>query len=92
MSDFVLLPVVLLSSPAIVVSRRAVVSIVAFAVALPPVMLAAAPAVALAAHLRGVDAPSAHAKLLARQIEQQWRLTTDRPPSALSAAISVLQI
>lgn len=79
MSDFVLLPVVLLSSPALVVSRRAVVPIVAFAVALPPVMLAAAPVIALAAHLRGVDPPLAHAKQLAGQIEQQWRLTTDRP-------------
>jgi 4-amino-4-deoxy-L-arabinose transferase-like glycosyltransferase len=79
MSGFVLLPVVLLSSPAIVVSRRAVVPIVAFAVALPPVMLAAAPAIALAIHVAGVDPPSAHAKLLAGQIEQQWRLTTDRP-------------
>ena len=79
MSDFVLLPVVLLSSPAIALSRRAVVSIVAFAVALPPIMLAAAPAIALAAHLRGVDPPLAHAELLARQVEQLWRRTTDRP-------------
>ena len=79
MSDFVLLPVLLLSSPAIALSRRAVVSIVAFAVALPPVMLAAAPAIALAAHLRGVDPPLAHAELLARQVEQLWRRTTDRP-------------
>ncbi len=79
MSGFVLLPVVLLSSPAIVVSRRAVVPIVAIAVALPPVMLAAAPFVALAAHLGGVDPPLAHAEQLAGHVEQQWRRTTDRP-------------
>jgi hypothetical protein len=67
------------ASPAIALSRRAVVPIVAFAVALPPVMLAAAPAIALAAHLHGVDPPLAHAELLARQVEQLWRRTTDRP-------------
>jgi hypothetical protein len=79
MSDFVLLPVLLLSSPAIVVSRQAVVLIVAFVLALPPVMLAAAPAIALAIHIKGVDPSSAHPKLLAGQIEQQWRRITDRP-------------
>ena len=79
MSDFVLLPVLLLSSPAIVVSRQAVVLIVAIALALPPVMVAAAPAIALAIHIKGVDPSSAHPKLLAGQIEQQWRRITDRP-------------
>ena len=79
MPDFVLLPVLLLSSPAIAVSRHAVVAIVAFAVGLPPVMLVMAPAIALAAHLRGVDPSQAHAEQLAGQVEKLWRQTTDRP-------------
>ena len=79
MPDFVLLPVLLVSSPAIAVSRRAVVAIVAFAVGLPPVMLVVAPAIALAAHLRGVDPSQAHAEQLAGQVEKLWRQTTDRP-------------
>jgi hypothetical protein len=79
MTDFVLLPVVLLSSPLLVMSRRALIAIVAVAIALPLVVLALSPAIALAIHLRGVDPPSAHPKLLAGHIEREWRRTTDRP-------------
>jgi len=45
-AGLILMPVILLSSPLLVVSRQAIDAIVAVAVALPPVMLAVAPAMA----------------------------------------------
>jgi 4-amino-4-deoxy-L-arabinose transferase-like glycosyltransferase len=79
MTDFVLLPVVLLSSPLLVISRRALIAIVGLAVALPLVALALSPVIAVAIHLRGVDPVPAHAKLLAAHVEQEWRRNSDRP-------------
>jgi 4-amino-4-deoxy-L-arabinose transferase-like glycosyltransferase len=79
MSGLVLLPVVLLSSPLIVLSRQAVTLIVAFTVALPPIMLALSPAIAYAIHLTNVSPTGANGQLLAQRIEQEWRRTTDRP-------------
>ncbi len=79
MSGFVLLPVVLMSSPLIVLPRKAVTLIVAFAVALPPLMLALSPAIAFAIHLRGVSPSAADGRLLAARIEQVWRQSTDHP-------------
>jgi hypothetical protein len=78
LSAFSLFPVVLLSSPLMVVPRQALVAIVALAIALPPLMTAAAPAIAIAIHHAGVTAP-AHTRLLAERIAHEWRLTTDRP-------------
>src|SRR5262249_54823996 len=49
-----LLPVVLLSSPLISLGRPAALCIAAFAVLLPPVMTAAAPAIVVAIHRAGV--------------------------------------
>jgi 4-amino-4-deoxy-L-arabinose transferase-like glycosyltransferase len=79
MSSLVLLPVVLLSSPLIVLSRQAVTWIVAIAVALPPLMLALSPAIAYAIHVTNVSPTGANGQLLAERIEQEWRRTTDRP-------------
>lgn len=79
MTDFVLLPAVLLSSPLLVISRRALIAIVGLAVALPLGVLALSPAIALAIHVGGVDPVAAHAKLLAAHVEQEWRRNSDRP-------------
>ena len=59
--------------------RQALVAIVAFAIALPPIMTAAAPAIAIAIHRAGVTPTTAHIRLLADRIAHEWRLTTDRP-------------
>ena len=79
MSAWTLLPVVLLSSPLVSIGRPAVLAMVAFAVLLPPVMTAAAPAIAVAVHRAGVAPAGAHARLLAERISHEWRQTTDRP-------------
>jgi 4-amino-4-deoxy-L-arabinose transferase-like glycosyltransferase len=79
MSAFALLPVVLLSSPLIEVGRAALVRIVAFAVLLPLIALALAPAIAWTIHRGGVAPPSAHASLLAPRVAAEWRQATDTP-------------
>jgi hypothetical protein len=65
---------------------------VAFAVALPFVMLALSPAIALVLHLKGVDPTSAHGRLLAQQIEEEWRRTTDRPLRIVGGAFDVAYV
>lgn len=79
MPILIFLPAILLSSPLLVLRRRAVVAITAVAVALPLVMLAAAPVIAVAIHKAGPDPVSAHAKLLAARVEEEWRRVSDRP-------------
>jgi 4-amino-4-deoxy-L-arabinose transferase-like glycosyltransferase len=78
-AGWTLLPVVLLASPLIVISRQALLAIVAFAVVLPPLMTAAAPAIAVAVHRAGTPPPAAHGALLAQRMMQEWRQVTDRP-------------
>src|SRR5499427_161137 len=79
MSAFTLLPVMLLSSPLVAITRRDAVGVFALAVAFPFVMVAIAPAIAFAIHSAGPAPASAHGSLLAQPIEQLWRETTDRP-------------
>jgi 4-amino-4-deoxy-L-arabinose transferase-like glycosyltransferase len=73
-----LLPVVLLSSPWLVISRAALVRLLALAVALPVVAVLAAPAVAIAILRLGPD-NGGTSRLLAGAIEQAWRASSDRP-------------
>jgi dolichyl-phosphate-mannose-protein mannosyltransferase len=74
-----LLPVVLLSSPRIVVPAPAARRIVGFALGLPLIALALSPLVALVIHRQGVPNYGAHYRLLAQAIETNWKQTTDRP-------------
>jgi hypothetical protein len=78
-SAFTLLPVMLLSSPLVAVSRRNAMRVVALAVVFPFVMVAVAPAVAFGIHRAGSAPDAAHSSVLAAPIEQLWRETTDRP-------------
>jgi len=79
MSAMTLLPVVLLSSPLLTVTRPAAVRILALAVALPLVMLAASPVIAIVIHRQGVGHHATHYRLLAAAIDQAWRAATDKP-------------
>ena len=79
MASWTLLPVVLLSSSRISISRSAVSSIVALAVLLPLLMTAAAPGIAVAIHRAGVGPAAAHGRLLAARMMQEWRQITDKP-------------
>jgi 4-amino-4-deoxy-L-arabinose transferase-like glycosyltransferase len=80
MASLSLLPVVLLSSPLIVVGPMATRAMVALAVILPVLMCLAAPWIAIFNHRAGVIGPgAAHGRLLAEQLEQDWKQTTSRP-------------
>src|SRR5215813_12907075 len=79
MSAWTLLPVMLLSSPLIVISRRDAVRVLALAVLLPLVMVALAPAIAFGIHRAGPAPDAALSSVLVEPVEQLWRATTDRP-------------
>ncbi len=74
-----LLPVVLLSSPQIVVQRVAAIRIVGFAVAFPFLALLAAPVVAVVTHFNGVSNYGNQYSLIADAAGRFWHETTGRP-------------
>ena len=73
-----LLPVVLLSSPRIMVPRAAAVRIVAVAMVFPLLALVAAPVVAVVIHRNGTPNYGAHYRLVAEAARKVWYETTDR--------------
>jgi hypothetical protein len=79
MPAWTLLPVLLLSPPGMKVWPIILRPSLATAVALPLVMLLAAPAIAVAIHYAGVTPPVAHGRLLAAEVDRAWRQTTPRP-------------
>jgi 4-amino-4-deoxy-L-arabinose transferase-like glycosyltransferase len=79
MPAWTLLPVVLLSSPAVRFDPINLRRILAVAVVLPVVMLIAAPAIAIGIHMAGVTPLAAHGRLLAAETERHWHQATSRP-------------
>jgi hypothetical protein len=74
-----LLPIVLLSSPLVALSRLAAVRLLALAVVFPLSMLAVSPLVALGVHLSGVPEHGSDYRAVAAAVERVWRAQTDRP-------------
>jgi hypothetical protein len=79
MAGFALLPVVLLSSPMIVVERRATQAVVAIAIAFPVLMTIAAPTIAVAIHRTDRNENTMYAEMLAQRMMLEWRKASDRP-------------
>jgi len=79
MASWSLLPVVLLSSPQVVLPRLDAVRVVAFAAIFPVVMVIAAPAIAFFTHRAGVAPYMLHAAPLAPLVDKLWRETTPKP-------------
>jgi hypothetical protein len=79
MSCWTLLPVVLLSSPLVNVTREAAARILAVALGLPVVMVILAPVIAVVIHHNGSNPTAAHSEQLATAVEQAWHDTTDKP-------------
>jgi hypothetical protein len=79
MSGLMLLPIVLLSSPRLILNQTAVRRMMLVAVGFPVLMLMVAPTVAILMHWRGLSPTAAHVKLLAAQIEQEWKRSTAAP-------------
>jgi len=74
-----LLPIVLLSSPLIAISRLAAVRLLALAVVFPVFMLVISPLVALGVHLIGVPSNGSDYRAVAHAVERVWRAHTDQP-------------
>src|SRR5512146_2119445 len=79
MSAWTLLPVLLLSPPAVTVGEIDLRRILAAAIVFPLVMLIAAPGIAILAQRNGPLANAAQAALLAREVEQLWHQTIPQP-------------
>ena len=79
MGAMTLLPIVLLASPLVTVARAAAVRLLAFALAFPPLMVLAAPVIAIVIHREGVPNYATHYRLVADAVDRFWRATTDKP-------------
>jgi hypothetical protein len=79
MSALALLPVLLLSPPALTMRDIDTRRILAACVALPLIMLIAAPAIAIVVQRSGPAPEAAHAQLLANQVERSWHEATPQP-------------
>lgn len=79
MSGMTLLPVALLATPLVSVSRTAAVRLLAVAVIYPVVMVAASPGIAVIIHRQGVPNYAAHYQLIARAVERAWSASTEAP-------------
>jgi 4-amino-4-deoxy-L-arabinose transferase-like glycosyltransferase len=78
MSAWTLLPVVLLSPSALQIPRARVTWIIGSALALPLIMLAAAPAVAFFVHERGLPPQMNQVEMLARRVTDAWHAVTPK--------------
>jgi 4-amino-4-deoxy-L-arabinose transferase-like glycosyltransferase len=79
MSAWTLLPVLLLSPPAVAVREIDTRRILAGAVVLSLIMLIASPVIAIIAQRNGPPPATAQASLLASEVERLWRETTPLP-------------
>jgi 4-amino-4-deoxy-L-arabinose transferase-like glycosyltransferase len=79
MSAWTLLPVVVLSSPLCVLRRNAAYGVVTVTILLPLIMVAAAPAIAIAVFHDPDSNGSFHSRLLADRITYEWGRVTDQP-------------
>ena len=85
-----LLPVILLSSPRVLISRTAALRMLGAAVALPLLAILAAPFVAVSAHWVGAANYRDQYRLIAAAADQFWRGTTDRPLRIVGSYDNVL--
>ena len=79
MSAWTLLPVLLLSPPAVTVQGHDTVRVLGLAIALPLIMLIASPVIAILAQRAGPLPSSAQARLLAQEVERDWHAAVLQP-------------
>jgi 4-amino-4-deoxy-L-arabinose transferase-like glycosyltransferase len=79
MPAWTLLPVLLLSPPALTIAAMDTRRILAAAVAVPLLMVIASPGIAVVAQRNGPSPAAAQANLLAIEVEREWRALTAQP-------------
>src|SRR5262249_61778892 len=85
-----LLPVVLLSSPRIVIPRIAAIRILAIAICFPVLAVLAAPIVAVVTHFNGIPNFGTQYSLVATAAGKVWRETTAQPLRLIGSYDNVL--
>jgi len=90
MCAMTLLPVVLLSSPLVTVTRRAATWVLAAAIVFPVLMVLAAPFIAIWIHREGVPNYATHYRLLAVAVDKTWRETTKQPLRYIGSYTSII--
>jgi Dolichyl-phosphate-mannose-protein mannosyltransferase len=90
LAGMTLLPVVLLSSPRIVIPRVAAIRILALAVAFPVLAVLVAPIVAVVTHFNGIPNYGTQYSVVAEAAGKVWRETTDRPLRLIGSYDNVL--
>jgi 4-amino-4-deoxy-L-arabinose transferase-like glycosyltransferase len=88
-SAMTLFPVVLLSSPLVVVTRSAALRLLALAIAFPLIMVAASPMIAIIFHRQGAVEYESQYRLVAQAVERAWRAHTDKPLRIVASYDSV---
>jgi hypothetical protein len=84
-----LLPIVLLLSQLVTISRVAAVRLLTLAVAFPLLMLAVSPLVALGLHLSGLPNGGSDYRAVAQTVERVWRAHIDQPLRIVGSTTSV---
>ena len=74
-----LLPVMMLSSPLVVLARERVVRVATAAAIFTALALIASPLVAVAVLELGVENHAAYGRLVAAELEREWKQVTDKP-------------
>jgi hypothetical protein len=85
-----LLPVVLLSSPRIVIPRVAAIRILAIAILFPALAVLVAPIVAVVTHFNGIPNYGTQYSVVAAAAGKVWRETTDQPLRLVGSYDNVL--
>jgi 4-amino-4-deoxy-L-arabinose transferase-like glycosyltransferase len=81
MSMWALLPVMLLSPPAVTMAQRNARKILAFAIAVPVISLLVSPAVAIVIHrVRSIQPHALHGHLLAKLVDRAWVVAASGQP------------
>jgi 4-amino-4-deoxy-L-arabinose transferase-like glycosyltransferase len=79
MPAWTLLPVLLLSPPEVKIPPAGMRNMLAASIAVPLIMLIAAPVIAVAIHRAGITPPAAHGRLLAAETERAWHQISPEP-------------
>jgi 4-amino-4-deoxy-L-arabinose transferase-like glycosyltransferase len=79
MGSMTLFSIVLLSSPLLVISRAAALTVLSIAIVVPLAATASAPAIAALIHRNGLSNYAAHYRLVADAVAKAWAETTNQP-------------
>lgn len=90
MSGMTLVPIVLLSSPLVKISRPAAVRVLGLSIAFPLLLLALSPGIAMVIHREGVPNYASQYQLVAQAVDKAWRERTGLPLRIVGSSVSIV--